>query len=156
MDTYTSIAIYLSITVITFIFGLIRTWSFYKVAKNSSMALHKDMYKSVIRAPVLFFNTNPKGNEECPYNTVHRAQRLMSNNKCKNYFVYPGRIINRFSGDMGTVDYGVPEVLLEVIQVLNICTDNSLLWNPFYQIKIQFCVLVSVHCAWQPAGDCDH
>lgn len=55
---------------------------------NSSKALHNKMFNCLLKAPMAFFDTNP----------------------C-------GRILNRFSKDMGAVDEMLPKVVLETLQI---------------------------------------
>ena len=65
LDMYSSIGVYMGITGATLVLGLTRTWTFHKVTMASSMALHKNMYNSVTRSPIKFFDTNPKGIHQC-------------------------------------------------------------------------------------------
>lgn len=55
---------------------------------KASTHLHNLMYQGVTRATMFFFNTNPSG-----------------------------RILNRFSKDMGQVDEILPSVMIDVIQI---------------------------------------
>ncbi len=55
---------------------------------KASTHLHNLMYQGVTRATMYFFNTNPSG-----------------------------RILNRFSKDMGQVDEILPSVMIDVIQI---------------------------------------
>lgn len=55
---------------------------------KASTYLHNRMYEGVTRATMYFFNTNPSG-----------------------------RILNRFSKDMGQVDEILPAVMIDVIQI---------------------------------------
>ena len=101
MATSTSIGVYLGIIGTTLVVGLTRTWSFYKVAMRSSNALHNNMYHSVIRAPIQFFDTNPKGNDyiistetnnellkTSTYNTSLDTVKQTRNFRAKIYRVY--------------------------------------------------------------------
>ena len=56
---------------------------------NSSKNLHSTMISAVLKAPVLFFDTNPVG-----------------------------RVLNRFSRDIGIMDELLPDVFLESLQVV--------------------------------------
>lgn len=55
---------------------------------RASTRLHNLMYEGITRATMYFFNTNPSG-----------------------------RILNRFSKDMGQVDEILPSVMIDVIQI---------------------------------------
>lgn len=71
-----------------FLIALARSMLFYKLAMISSQKLHDTMFTSVLTAPMRFFDTNPSG-----------------------------RILNRFSKDMGAVDELLPKVILDAGQV---------------------------------------
>ncbi|XP_017083873.2 probable multidrug resistance-associated protein lethal(2)03659 [Drosophila eugracilis] len=67
---------------------IVRTMLFYKMAMRSSTQMHNAMYQGITRAAMYFFNTNPSG-----------------------------RILNRFSKDLGQLDEILPTVMLDVIQI---------------------------------------
>lgn len=71
-----------------FAIGLSRSMLFYKLAMLSSKKLHKMMFNSVVGATMRFFDTNPSG-----------------------------RILNRFSKDIGSIDELLPKVILDSTQV---------------------------------------
>lgn len=71
-----------------FIIAFARSMLFYKLAMISSQKLHDTMFTSVLAAPMRFFDTNPSG-----------------------------RILNRFSKDIGAVDEVLPKVILDAGQV---------------------------------------
>lgn len=60
-DTTTGIYIFTIFIVGVFIFSMIRTVHFFVMCMVSSVNLHNKMFKSVIRAPLLFFDKNPVG-----------------------------------------------------------------------------------------------
>lgn len=62
--------------------------STFQLAMKASRNLHNLMYNGVTRATMYFFNTNPSG-----------------------------RILNRFSKDMGQIDEMLPAVMIDVIQI---------------------------------------
>lgn len=72
----------------TIVVTLSRSFLFFHVAMKASRNLHNAMYSGVVHATMLFFHTNPVG-----------------------------RILNRFSKDMGQVDEQLPAVMIDVIQV---------------------------------------
>lgn len=82
------IYIFSSLIIATIIVTLSRSFLVFNVAMRASRKLHDAMYRGVSRATMYFFNTNPVG-----------------------------RILNRFSKDMGHVDELLPTVILEVIQI---------------------------------------
>lgn len=71
-----------------FIIGIARSIMFYKLAMLSSTKLHHVTFDNVIGATMRFFDTNPSG-----------------------------RILNRFSKDMGSVDEALPKAILDSGQV---------------------------------------
>ncbi|KAB0797848.1 hypothetical protein PPYR_08841 [Photinus pyralis] len=83
------IYLYSLITAMCIIIVSIRSYTFYSLSLNSSEKLHNNMFKNVIGGTMRFFNTNPQG-----------------------------RIINRFSQDMGTVDTLLPTVAIDTTQLL--------------------------------------
>lgn len=103
---FTDIYIFTAITVATVVITLSRSFLFFSVsqfhstfhtssnnnclqlAMKASTHLHNLMYQGVTRATMFFFNTNPSG-----------------------------RILNRFSKDMGQVDEILPSVMIDVIQI---------------------------------------
>lgn len=76
------------IILICLIVTLGRSLLYYKLAMMSSFNLHRDMFHSLLRASMHFFNNNPGG-----------------------------RILNRFSRDLGAVDELLPALLLDALQV---------------------------------------
>lgn len=81
--------IYGVIIISIFIITITRSMSFYKLCMKSSQNLHDKMFYSIINTKMLFFNTNPSG-----------------------------RILNRFSKDIGAVDELLPKVLLDSSQII--------------------------------------
>ena len=59
---------------------------------NSSKHLHNSMMSAVLKAQVLFFDTNPVG-----------------------------RMINRFSRDIGIMDELLPDVFLQAVEIVLLC-----------------------------------
>ncbi|XP_022216187.2 probable multidrug resistance-associated protein lethal(2)03659 [Drosophila obscura] len=76
------------INVSVIVFSLVRSMLFFYLAMRSSTTLHNTMFKGVTRAAMHFFNTNPSG-----------------------------RILNRFSKDLGQVDEILPSVMMDVMQI---------------------------------------
>lgn len=87
-DRYLDIYIFTGIIVATVLITLCRTFLFFNVAMRASKNLHNKMFHGISRASMYFFNTNPSG-----------------------------RILNRFSKDMGQVDEILPGVMVDVIQI---------------------------------------
>ncbi|XP_069457986.1 ATP-binding cassette sub-family C member 4-like isoform X2 [Ovis canadensis] len=81
------LGVYSGLTVSTVLFGITRSLLIFYILVNSSRALHNKMVESILRAPVLFFHRNPIG-----------------------------RILNRFSKDVGHMDDLLPLIFLDFIQ----------------------------------------
>nr|XP_022908005.1 probable multidrug resistance-associated protein lethal(2)03659 [Onthophagus taurus] len=88
LDRDTCIYIYSGITVATIIISLIRSFTFFTICMRASRRLHDRMFASITRATMRFFNTNPSG-----------------------------RILNRFSKDMGAIDELLPSALIDCLQI---------------------------------------
>ncbi|XP_030375917.1 probable multidrug resistance-associated protein lethal(2)03659 [Scaptodrosophila lebanonensis] len=80
--------IFTLITILTIAVTVARSFLFFNVAMKASTNLHNSMFRGITRAAMYFFNTNPAG-----------------------------RILNRFSKDMGQVDEILPAVMMDVIQI---------------------------------------
>ncbi len=72
----------------SFVFCIIRAFVFLLVSLRCSERLHDKMVMAVLKSPVLFFDSNPVG-----------------------------RIINRFSKDVGCMDEVLPNMFLKAIQM---------------------------------------
>lgn len=84
---YEWIYIYTAITIVTVILTLVRSAAFFKVCMHASHQLHDCMLRSVSRTLMYFFNVNSSG-----------------------------RILNRFSKDLGQVDELLPMAFIDVLQ----------------------------------------
>ncbi|PNF15053.1 Multidrug resistance-associated protein 9 [Cryptotermes secundus] len=89
LDTDTAIYIYFAFILGSVFITSIRSIFFFKVCMTASKILHDTMFGSILAATMRFFDTNPSG-----------------------------RVLNRFSKDMGAVDEQLPKAMLETIQVL--------------------------------------
>ncbi|XP_077014652.1 ATP-binding cassette sub-family C member 4 [Tamandua tetradactyla] len=87
LDLNWYLGIYSGLTVATVFFGIVRSLLVFYVLVNSSQNLHNKMFESILKAPVLFFDRNPIG-----------------------------RILNRFSKDIGHMDDLLPLTFLDFIQ----------------------------------------
>ncbi|XP_015476089.1 multidrug resistance-associated protein 4 isoform X4 [Parus major] len=89
LDLNFYLGIYAGLTVATILFGIIRSLLVFQVLVNSGQNLHNKMFQSILKAPVLFFDRNPIG-----------------------------RILNRFSKDIGHLDDLLPLTFLDFVQTL--------------------------------------
>nr|CAD7463304.1 unnamed protein product [Timema tahoe] len=87
--TELSLTIYGVLMIICVVFVLARSVLFFLFCMRSSIQLHNTMFENILRSKMRFFDTNPSG-----------------------------RILNRFSKDMGSVDELLPRALIDTIQIL--------------------------------------
>ncbi|XP_039693710.1 ATP-binding cassette sub-family C member 4 isoform X5 [Pteropus medius] len=87
LDLNWYLGIYSGLTLAIFIFAIARSLLLFYVLVNSSQTLHNKMFESILKAPILFFDRNPIG-----------------------------RILNRFSKDIGHIDDLLPLTVLDFIQ----------------------------------------
>lgn len=88
LDTDTALWIYGGFIIISVVVTTIRNLIFYKICMNAGKNLHNFMFSCVLKAPMSFFDNNPSG-----------------------------RILNRFSKDIGAVDEILPRSMIESIQI---------------------------------------
>ncbi|XP_076244312.1 putative multidrug resistance-associated protein lethal(2)03659 isoform X2 [Calliopsis andreniformis] len=80
--------VYSGFTVLTIVVTLTRSFSFFIACMRASIRLHDRMFQSISCATMRFFNTNTSG-----------------------------RVLNRFSKDMGAIDEVLPMALIDCIQI---------------------------------------
>ena len=85
----TNLVIYTMMSGIALTFTMLQAFLFYYVSLRSTERLHDRMTLAILKAPVLLFDTNPAG-----------------------------RILNRFSKDVGSMDEVLPRFFLTGIQVI--------------------------------------
>uniref|UniRef100_A0A0U9HSG5 Putative ABCC protein n=1 Tax=Chrysomela populi TaxID=154003 RepID=A0A0U9HSG5_CHRPP len=88
-DRETIIYYYSALTIGTIIIGLVKSIYFMMFFAVASGNLHDFIFSRIIRATMRFYNTNPSG-----------------------------RILNRFSKDLGTIDEYIPSIIIDVIEIL--------------------------------------
>ncbi|XP_041822001.1 ATP-binding cassette sub-family C member 4-like isoform X2 [Chelmon rostratus] len=82
------LGVYGGLTLVTIVFGFIRNLMLFKVLVRCAQSLHNRMFNSILRTPVRFFDINPIG-----------------------------RVLNRFSKDIGQLDSNMPWTFVDFIQV---------------------------------------
>ena len=85
----TDLGVYGSLVGAAFVFASIRAYAFLLASLRCSERLHDKMVAAIVQAPLLFFDTNPVG-----------------------------RILNRFSKDVGCMDELLPKMFLTVLQFI--------------------------------------
>ncbi|XP_015437296.1 PREDICTED: probable multidrug resistance-associated protein lethal(2)03659 [Dufourea novaeangliae] len=111
-STYSYLYIYTAIIVGIFTIGITRSLIFYKVCILCSQKLHDMAFSALIRTGMRFFDTNPSG-----------------------------RILNRFSKDMGAIDELLPKAILDAGQICMMMVGSlvvSCSVNPLFLIPILF------------------
>ncbi|XP_017758049.1 PREDICTED: multidrug resistance-associated protein 4-like [Eufriesea mexicana] len=88
LDRDFALWIYGAFIIASIVLTSIRNIVFYKICMNASKNLHNLMFSCLLKAPMLFFDSNPSG-----------------------------RILNRFSKDIGAVDEILPRTMIESIQI---------------------------------------
>ena len=94
----TNLAIYGCLVGASLIFAYMRAYVFHLVCLRCSERLHDEIVVAILQAPVLFFDSNPVG-----------------------------RILNRFSKDVGCMDELLPKMLLYSIQLVLLLFTSILL-----------------------------
>ncbi|XP_063223831.1 ATP-binding cassette sub-family C member 4-like [Bacillus rossius redtenbacheri] len=87
-STEVSLYIYGAFIAGSVLLTLLRSIFFFNVCMSSSVNLHNTMFSSILQGTMRFFDTNPSG-----------------------------RVLNRFSKDVGTIDEVLPTFILDTIQV---------------------------------------
>lgn len=80
--------VYGALIVILIVLMLARSAAYFKLSMRASQNLHNAMFETVLRSTMAFFDTNPSG-----------------------------RILNRFSKDVGAMDELLPQAILLATQV---------------------------------------
>ncbi|XP_036327746.1 multidrug resistance-associated protein 4-like isoform X1 [Rhagoletis pomonella] len=86
--TFECLYIYGALIIAVVVMTTFRGYLFFKVCMHASKVLHDRMFGCILRATMRFFDTNPSG-----------------------------RILNRFSKDMGAIDEYLPKAIMDFIQI---------------------------------------
>ncbi|XP_045910385.1 ATP-binding cassette sub-family C member 4-like isoform X2 [Micropterus dolomieu] len=88
LDLDLYLGVYAGLTATSVVFGFLRSLVFFNVLVSSAQTLHNSMFNAILRTPVHFFDISPIG-----------------------------RILNRFSKDIGYLDSLLPWTFVDFIQV---------------------------------------
>ncbi|XP_037646450.1 multidrug resistance-associated protein 4-like isoform X3 [Sebastes umbrosus] len=88
LDLDLYLGVYAGLTATSVVFGFLRSLVFFNVLVSSAQTLHSSMFNAILRTPLHFFDINPIG-----------------------------RILNRFSKDIGYLDSLLPWTFVDFIQV---------------------------------------
>lgn len=101
-----------------FVVSLIRSMTFFKFCATASQNLHDSMFRGLISTKTRFFDLNPSG-----------------------------RIMNRFSKDMGSSDEQMPKAFLDAAQI-NLSMIGSLCVTIFTNVKFSVVIIVMGALFW--------
>ena len=114
LNTDQRIGIYTGITGSLLLLAIGRIVLLYIVLMKAARVLHNRMFQTVLRAPILFFDTNPVGEAVL---TIVICTFMYINWKLLYLLIIPGRVLNRFSKDTGFLDDLLPFSFCEFMQV---------------------------------------
>ncbi|XP_055636392.1 ATP-binding cassette sub-family C member 4-like [Toxorhynchites rutilus septentrionalis] len=102
-----------------FLFAITRSISFYKTSVHASQNLHDSMFKGCVSTTMRFYDTNPSG-----------------------------RILNRFSKDMGSVDELLPKAILDASQIILSMLGTIIVTvtvNPWFLVPMAFLAVIFMY-----------
>ncbi|XP_055540741.1 ATP-binding cassette sub-family C member 4-like [Wyeomyia smithii] len=108
-----------ALTISIFFLAIIRSISFYTTSVRASQNLHDSMFKGCVSTPMRFYDTNPSG-----------------------------RILNRFSKDMGSVDELLPKAILDASQIILSMIGTiivTVIVNPMFLIPLAFLGVIFIY-----------
>lgn len=104
----TCVIVFAALTILIIIATLVESTLLISVCTTASTNLHNKMFSAITRSNMNFLNKNPSGKED--------IFKFCFNTLTITFFIL-GRILNRFSKDIGLIDEILPNVLVDVIQV---------------------------------------
>lgn len=102
-----------------FVIAIIRSIFFYTITVNASRNLHKLAFNGIISTKMRFFDLNPSG-----------------------------RILNRFSKDLGTIDEWLPKCMLDATQVILMAVGSIIITsiiNPLFLVPVGALFIVFIY-----------
>lgn len=111
-STSTYAYVYGGIMALLFVLALARSLTFFNFCATASQNLHDSMFRGLISTKMRFFDTNPSG-----------------------------RIMNRFSKDMGSTDEALPKSCFDSIQV-NLLVIGSISVTIFSNVKFSIVIII--------------
>lgn len=92
----------------------------FKTCLDANQNIHNNMLVRLLKAPLRFFEINPSGRSS------RVIFQLKSNVDLHILLICKGRILNRFSKDVGAVDESLPVSMLQTVQWCSIVLGNLL------------------------------
>lgn len=111
-STETYTYVYAGIMVSLFIIAMTRSIAFFQFCGTASQNLHDTMFAGLISTPMRFFDKNPSG-----------------------------RIMNRFSKDMGSTDEALPKSFLDASQI-NLSMLGAILVTIYTNVKFSIIIII--------------
>ncbi|XP_058446019.1 ATP-binding cassette sub-family C member 4-like [Malaya genurostris] len=119
LSTEACMAIHGALVTSIFLLAIFRSISFYKTSVRASQNLHDSMFKGCVSTPMRFYDTNTSG-----------------------------RILNRFSKDMGSVDELLPKAILDASQIILSMIGTILVTvivNPMLLVPLAFLAVIFIY-----------
>ncbi|XP_058974144.1 ATP-binding cassette sub-family C member 4 isoform X2 [Musca domestica] len=124
LTTFECLYIYGALIIGVVVMTVFRGFLFFKVCMHASKVLHDRMFSSILNAAMRFFDQNPSG-----------------------------RILNRFSKDMGAIDEFLPKAMMDFIQIalvmfgilVVICVVNPILMLAIAVVAITDCLILKMY-----------
>ncbi|XP_058822716.1 ATP-binding cassette sub-family C member 4-like [Topomyia yanbarensis] len=119
LSTEICMAVHGALVTSVFLIAIIRSISFYKTSVRASQNLHDSMFKGCVSTSMRFYDTNTSG-----------------------------RILNRFSKDMGSVDELLPKAILDATQIILSMVGTivvTVIVNPMFLIPLAFLAVIFIY-----------
>nr|XP_013101686.1 unnamed protein product [Stomoxys calcitrans]XP_013101693.1 unnamed protein product [Stomoxys calcitrans]XP_013101700.1 unnamed protein product [Stomoxys calcitrans] len=124
LTTYECLYIYGALIIGVVVMTVFRGFLFFKICMHASKVLHDRMFAAILNAAMRFFDQNPSG-----------------------------RILNRFSKDMGAIDEFLPKAMMDFIQIalvmfgilVVICVVNPILMLAIVTVALIDCLILKVY-----------
>ncbi|XP_022093403.1 LOW QUALITY PROTEIN: multidrug resistance-associated protein 4-like [Acanthaster planci] len=100
---------------VTFVTCFIRSFLFFHIFVTAASCLHNQMFRSIIRAPMQFFDTNPVG-----------------------------RVLNRFAKDIGFMDELLPATFTDFLQIMVLTVSTVIVISVFNPFCLTFTVPIFI------------
>nr|XP_039260104.1 multidrug resistance-associated protein 4-like [Styela clava] len=107
------------LSVMVFLTVLLRANLHYYICVTSGIHMHKKMFKAILRAPIRFFDTNPSG-----------------------------RILNRFSKDMGQIDELLPITFVDFLWIFGAIVSVVILTSVVNYFVILLIIPFTIYFLW--------
>lgn len=107
----TCVVVFAILTLLIIIFAFAELALMVSICTTASSNLHNQMFSSITRATMDFLHKNPSGTY------IKILFVFLFPMTFKSYTSILGRILNRFSKDIGVIDETLPPIFIDVVQV---------------------------------------